>query len=215
MTPLSLGERIDDREGSYRTMQEGAQAALWTALPGIVQAFDATKGTVTVLPAIEGARQMPDGSMQKIRLPLLVDVPVVFQGGGGATLTFPIAQGDECLVIFASRCIDGWWQLGGAQPALDPRMHSLGDGFALVGVRSAARALPGLSTNSTQLRTDDGAMKLDFNSGTGRITATCEEFVVTGKIISQTEVEVGDIRLTQHRHIGVEAGGGTSGVPTA
>ena len=33
---------------------------------------------------------------------------MVFPGGGGFALTFPVAAGDECLVVFASRCIDDY-----------------------------------------------------------------------------------------------------------
>ena len=63
-------------------------------------------------------------------------MPVVFPGGGGFALTFPVAAGDECLVVFASRCIDAWWQSGGVGEPMEPRMHDLSDGFALIGVRS-------------------------------------------------------------------------------
>lgn len=214
MTRIPLGEHFDDREDSMRSMQEGHQAQMWTALPAIIQSFNAAAGTIVAQPVIQAERTSEDGRVSRINLPLLADVPVVFPGGGGATLTFPIAAGDECLIVFASRCIDGWFQLGGIQPALDPRMHSLSDGFAFVGVRSAARALPDLSTTSTQLRNDAGTMKIDFNASSGVIKATCTEFRVTGKIVSETEVEVGAIKLSSHRHTGVEPGSGTTGVPT-
>lgn len=212
---LSTVERSNDRGGALIALVEGAHAQLWTALPGIVQSFNAAEGTVVVQPAIQARQEAPDGTISAVSLPLLADVPVCFPGGGGATLTFPIAAGDECLVVFSARCIDGWWQLGGVRAPADTRMHSLSDGFAFVGVRSAARALPGLSTTSTQLRSDNGAMVLDFNTGTGVIKATCTEFRVTGKIVSETEVEVNAIKLTAHKHNGVDTGGGTSGGPVA
>ena len=95
--------------------------------------------TVTVQPSIRGRVEQPDGSTKSVALPLLVDVPAVFPSGGGFTLTFPIHQGDECLVVFADRCIDAWWQSGGIGEPLETRTHNLSDGFALVGPFSPAR----------------------------------------------------------------------------
>src|SRR5260363_73502 len=74
--------------------------------------------SVTVRPAIQGVVRRLDRETATVRteaveLPLLGDVPVFFPRGGGCTLTFPVQKGDECVVVFASRCIDGWWQSGG------------------------------------------------------------------------------------------------------
>lgn len=70
-------------------------------------------------------------------LPILPDVPVVFPGGGGFALTFPVAAGDECLVVFASRCIDAWWQSGGVGEPMEPR-----DARPLGRLRPCRRAQP-------------------------------------------------------------------------
>ena len=96
---------------------------------------------------------------------------VVFPGGGGFALTFPVAAGDECLVVFASRCIDAWWQSGGVGEPMEPRMHDLSDGFALVGVRSQPHRLsPAVHTGNTQLRADDGSAYVEITPG-GAVTA--------------------------------------------
>ena len=149
-------ERYNDQVEAVRAALDGRLSEVWTALPGIVESFDAEAETVSVQPAIRGRILQPDGSERLVSLPLLVDVPVVFQGGGGFTMTFPVKPGDECLVVFASRCIDAWWQSGGVGDPLETRQHDLSDGFAFVGPRSKARALIGVSTEDVQLRTDDG-----------------------------------------------------------
>ena len=64
-----------------------------------------------------GLLAKPEGGADLVPLPILPDVPVMFFGGGGMTITAPIKPGDECLVIFADRCIDGWWWLGGVHKA--------------------------------------------------------------------------------------------------
>lgn len=167
---------------------EGSQAKLWTALPGIVETFDAEAMTCTVQPSINANIRDEFGNLESINIPLLVDCPVVFPGGGGCTLTFPIKPGDECLVVFASRCIDAWWAYGcppdangkpQTQPQAEFRMHDLSDGFVLPGVRSQPRKF-NVSTTRAQLRTDDGAAFVELDPASklvnvntsGNITAT-------------------------------------------
>lgn len=149
-------ERFDDPVEGLRAAMDGRMAEVWTALPGIVQSFDPAAMTVVVQPSIKGVLTLANGTSRSVALPLLVDVPVVFPSGGGFTLTFPIAAGDECLAVLASRCIDAWWQSGGVQEPLEPRMHNLSDAFALVGPFSQPRTLPGVNTQDVQLRTNDG-----------------------------------------------------------
>ncbi len=132
-------------------------------MPGIIQSFNADPITATVQLAIKGIVHAPDGTARFVNMPLLVDVPVYFPRGGGCTLTFPVTKGDECLVVFAARCIDGWWQSGGVQAPIDPRIHDLSDGFAFVGFFSQATKIAGISTASTQLRSNDGATYIDLN----------------------------------------------------
>ena len=93
-------ERSSSLESTVRTALTGAQAGIWTALPGIVQSFDASAVTAVVQPAIKAMVTRPDGEKQAAKLPLLLDCPVVFPRGGGCTLTFPVKAGDECLVVF-------------------------------------------------------------------------------------------------------------------
>jgi phage baseplate assembly protein gpV len=150
-------ERIEDPVEGLRAALDGKQAEMWTALPGLVESFDPQAMTVAVQPAIQGMQENEAGKALAVNLPLLVDVPVVFPSGGGFTLTHPIKPGDACLVVFASRCIDGWWQSGGVAQGPDNRMHDLSDGFALVGPRARAKTLsPAVDTQRVQLRTDDG-----------------------------------------------------------
>lgn len=170
-------ERFADPEEALRTAMQGMRAGLWTALPGYFVSFntdDPGNVTAVIQPAIQGVIQQPNGTYQAVNLPLLLDVPVVFPSGGGCTLTFPLQAGDECLVVFSSRCIDGWWQNGKIpQLPMEPRLHDLSDGFAIPGPRSKARPLPNISTSAVQLRSDDGAtvISLDPNAQTVIVTA--------------------------------------------
>ncbi|WP_043614303.1 Gp138 family membrane-puncturing spike protein [Chromobacterium violaceum] len=166
---LDYKERIGDQQQAISLAIDSALAGVWTALPGVIQSFDPVAVTVVVQPAIQGVVRQPDGSAKAVNLPLLLDVPVVFPRGGGATLTFPILPRDECLVVFSSRCIDAWWQSGGVQIPMEMRMHDLSDGFALPGPFSQAQRIGGISTSSVQLRSNDGGTYIDLNPATEKV----------------------------------------------
>lgn len=228
-------ERVEDFLEALRAAMDGRLAEAWTALPGIVQDFHAQAMTVSVQPAIRGRLRDEHGRVRSADLPLLVDVPVVFPAGGGFTLTFPVKQGDECLVVFSSRCIDAWWQSGGVGEPLEPRMHDLSDGFALVGPRSQARVLdPAVDPEAVQLRSDDGRTSLTITPGgemrlaaPTRLVLAAPEIVVEGDIqhtgdvqqdgdfSTSGEVSAGPagVGLTTHVHPGVQPGSGSTGVP--
>ena len=176
MQPL---ERINDYEEALRTAMEGLMAGLWVASPGIVQSYNAAAQTVTVQPSLRVPVRQPDGTIKMTTLPLLVDVPCQFFGAGGFTVTAPVAEGDECLVVFANMCIDAWWQQGGVQPPMEARMHDLSDGFAILGFRSQPRVLSNVSTTSLQVRSDDGQTYFDLSSG--KIQLVANEIIVHGR----------------------------------
>jgi len=219
------------------------QAGLWTAVPVIVQSFNAGAMTCELQPTIQCRVRAPDGTLSMVNLPLLLDCPVIFPSGGGFSLTFPIAKGDEGLAIFASRCIDGWWQSGGVgQAPTEIRMHDLSDGFYLPGCRSKPRALSGISGTTTQLRSDDGTTFVEVAGG-GIVNVTAptainlntptvniqgvinvlnensatEPFIVAGNIQVQGDVVAGagtsNISLLNHHHTGVQTGSGNTGGP--
>jgi hypothetical protein len=129
-------ERADDPEAALKAALRGFQAGLWTAMPATLQSYDAAKLTCSAQPTIQAVLQAKDGTFSNLTMPLCVDCPVIFPSGGGFTLTFPLAAGDEGLLIFASRCIDQWHAQGGTQAQAERRMHDLSDGFFLPGPRS-------------------------------------------------------------------------------
>jgi phage baseplate assembly protein V len=159
---------------------DGLKSGLWTSMPGIVQSFSADAVTATVQIAIKGVVHTPDDKAQFVNMPLLVDVPVHFPRGGGCTLTFPVAKGDECLVVFAARCIDTWWQSGGVQAPAEHRIHDLSDGFAFVGFFSQATKITGISTTSAQLRSNDGQAYIEINPASHAVNV-----VTSGNISAQ------------------------------
>ena len=152
--------------------------------------------TAQVQPAVQSTFTGPDQSTKQVTLPLLPDVPVVMPRGGNYAATFPITAGDECLVIFSSRNIDGWWDQGGVQPQGDSRQHDLSDGFAVMGPWSQKTKLSNISTTTAQLRTSDGTIfvEIDGPNQAARLVASSVTVVVDEKN-NQVNVTAGTINL--------------------
>lgn len=156
---------LNDNEEGIRLALEGNQSGLWTAMPGIVQSVNLAKMTCQVQLAIQGRYEDQTGNINWINISPVQDVPICFPSAGGFTITLPIAAGDEVLVIFASRCIDAWWQSGGhANKPLEFRMHDLSDGFAIPGPRSVPNVFPSISSTDLQIRNQAGTTYLSIGA---------------------------------------------------
>ncbi len=211
--PVSLSAQLGNKEQADVRLAGSVMSALRVSMPGIVQSFDPDAVTVVVQPAIKGYEPDSNGINQSTTLPLLVDVPVVFPRGGGCTLTFPVKAGDECLVVFADRCIDFWWQSGGIQEPVDDRMHDLSDAFCIVGPQSQAKKIGDISTSAVELRSDDGETKLSLNPASGVINGTAPGgFNLNGlQILPDGRLQLVDGSIVdKHTHGGVEPGGSST-----
>ncbi|MDK9607118.1 Gp138 family membrane-puncturing spike protein [Lelliottia wanjuensis] len=124
---------------------------LKVSAPAIVKSFDGRQ-TVTVQVVTSG--QDSDGS--EMPIPLLVDVPVQFPRGGGFALTFPIKAGDEGLVVFSDRCIDGWFSSGSAGIPPDHRQHDLSDAMFIPGISSLKRVIGDFRNDAIVMRQLNG-----------------------------------------------------------
>lgn len=155
---------LNDRQEASRIMLEGWQVGMWTAIPGIIQSVEFANMTCVVQPALQAIVVDENGLQKAVDLPLLLDVPIVFPSGGGFLTTFPLAAGNEVLVVFSSRCIDAWWQSGGIQQAMEARMHDLSDGFAIPGPSSVPNVAGSIDTSRYQIRNKAGTVY--FSMGT-------------------------------------------------
>lgn len=153
---MDARERIEDLHTALLVALEGWQTGIWTALPCVVTKVNMPAMTCEAQPTIMVPVYNKASQAVNMEIPVLRDVPMVFPGGGGFSLTFPVQVGDECLVVFASRAIDAWWAYGGVLPQADTRMHDLSDGFAFVGVKSKPNVIPNISTSAVQLRNTQG-----------------------------------------------------------
>lgn len=232
-------ELAKDLGVAMRANNRALQSTVWTAMPGIIQSFDPAKRTCSVQVSILSKVLGPTGTTRDVKLPLLVDCPVLFPGGGGFVLTFPLRTGDECLVLFSARCIDSWWHSGGVQVQNELRMHDLSDGFVLPGPRSLPAVEPAISATDVELRNEAGTSRVAIlPNGNVRVeaqTVTVDAQVaqvfapniyltgavhITGTLDVTEEVTAADFitptlpSYNDHTHTGVRNGSDHSGPPT-
>lgn len=205
-------ERYNDPQEALLAAQDGRQAQIWTNMPGMITAVNLARMTCEVQPTIKAIQRSPTGVISYVNIPVLPDVLIVFPRGGGYSLTFPVAIGDECELWIQSRCVDAWFQSGGVQQPMDWRMHDLSDAFCMVGPTSLPHVVANISTTTVQLRSDNGneIVELDKTGGIVYIKATTKivldaplvqctgEITATGDVT--TNVGPGFVTLLNHVH---------------
>lgn len=170
---MQQSERVNDLMVALQAALGGMKSELWTAMPGIVEAYDVETQSATIQGAIKP--QILDaktGKWKPVTLPLFGKVPVAWPSGGDFMLTFPLKKGDEGVVVFAKNCIDAWWESGGVAEQLEVRSHDLSDAMFIPGLRSKPRkpaVLP--SADNVELRKTDGTVRIVMEStGGGKVT---------------------------------------------
>lgn len=184
---------------------------LHTAMPAIIMSYDPQTRTVKAQPAIQRIFKDGEGISGAINLPPCVDVPVVFQGGGGYEITFPIKEGDECLLIFAERCIDNWFETGEPSPPVDYRHHDLSDAFALVGIFSKPKLTQSVS-NGLALGNKNNIINITEESVMIK-KGTAELELTEDKLSCNVEIHCRNIitdRIDVNEHMHQINGGGTT-----
>lgn len=138
---------------------------------GTVQSFDKNKQTATAtlnykktIFQLNRATGLYNPVLRDY--PVLLDCPVIFLGGGDASLTCPVKKGDECLVIFNDRDLDNWFQGSSTSAVATSRAHSFSDAILLVGIRSLANVLEDFDEDRISMR-----------DGSARVSVTDDEKV--------------------------------------
>jgi len=201
-----------------------AQSNIYTALPAKVLSFNGH----TVSCQVMISRVNANG--QEITIPPLVDVPAQFPHAGGFCITVPIKAGDEGLVIFSSRCIDGWYASGSQSKPLDNRINDLSDGFFIVGCNSVPNKIPNFYNDGASMQTDDGSTYIRLTEGTIYIKGNIEHEGNTEQIGSYNQtsgnttssgiITAEDVKtnkgidLNTHTHTDVKSGNDKTGAPT-
>lgn len=173
---------------------------LHTAMPGIIQSFNSEEQTVTVQPAIKRIFKTLQNDIEILvpsDLPILINVPINYPRGGGYSLTFPISQGDECLLVFSERSIDNWHINGGVKRPLAKRFHSLSDATAIVGLSSIPNKIPNYNSSDAQLKKDNGECSLSLKSDNGIRLENSSGYV---ELLADGRFDINGIVFEEHVH---------------
>jgi hypothetical protein len=157
----------------FQNMKGDVFASLNAVKLGTIQSYDSVKQTASVQVAFD--RVLNSGS--SVPMPKLVDVPVIFQQGGGIGMRFPVEAGDECILLFNDANIDAWFASGGNSKPMTGRQHDVSDAVAFVGPNSLANAL------TLALADDEGG----FADATAKVAITGGKITlanVTGTLLS-------------------------------
>lgn len=196
MSDISTTELLDSHGDSV-------QMKIHTNLPARIISFNDDQ-TATV----ELMIQQIDYNGQPLDIPPLVDVPVKMFSYGEFSITSEPVEGDEGLVSFSERCIDGWWLSSRKSVPLDIRFHDLSDAFFDGGYKSKPNALLiipnclNIAGASNYVRLlSDGTIEIKGN------TTILGSLTVTGDVVGAGK------SLSTHTHGGVQTGSGSTGTP--
>jgi len=126
-----------------------------TALIGRVVAFDTDKCEVDVQPI--GRIKTNSGY---IDYPTLYRVPVFFMQGGGAAITYPVKNGDNCLLLFSEQTLEAWRNDTASTTDLK---HDLNNAIALVGMSRIPSRSVKEATERDAVIIDRNGMKIIVN----------------------------------------------------
>ena len=156
----------------FRQIKTDTMAAINCVQIGTIEAYDSLLNTAKV--SVNMQRQLIDGKI--INYPVLGDVPIMILSGGGSAITFPIAKGDFCIVLFNDRNIDNWWASGQIVPPDDARCHSISDAMAIVGIRniSSAKLNP-----MGSVCIDGGSKKVTIKNSTTDLLTLIQNLITT------------------------------------
>lgn len=189
--------------------------------PGTIKSTDGYTATIQIAQQKVTTIQ-PDGTETTDVFSPLVNVPIWTLGGGGVTATFPVNEGDSCILLFNDRELDNWYETGDILAPTTPRVHDLSDAIALVGLRPKPQQLSGISRTTAQLRSDDGTTYVELDPAgkivnvvaPGGLNATAD-VTITGNLnvegSSGVDTALIGCNLTQASGKVLKAGNGATG----
>lgn len=212
-------------------------------LPGRIVTYYPNTQTADIQISAERVFSNIDGKEQVGIRQELKGVMVQTPYGGGWSITFPIGEGDSCIVMFSQIGFDHWMyedkDTGGSianQPVPHlKRQFSEDDGVAMVGFNTLPRAIQGYHPLHSQWRNEDVTQLISLNqdgsitvSSQVDVTINAPEITLNGgsvvNINTPTTNISGDLNVggslvttntgvTMNGHVHDGDSGGTTGVP--
>lgn len=129
-----------------------------TCIPGVITAYNTEDGSVNCRPTIKKF-----AGLETFDIVEFERVPVVYSSGGGYSLTFPLTEGDPCLILFSQVDLDNWSTFLEDMAPNSPRQFDLSDSICLPGLYSPARSLNNTTNEYVQLNNSDDSVRIRLN----------------------------------------------------
>ena len=200
-----MQSRLQTSNEAKNTIKEWIRKSgenIHVSMIGKIESYNPQTNRASITPV--GTMTCPD--WQEIPYPTIHNVPIQYPCGnsGKSGVTFPIKQGDTCIIIFADHQIEAF--LSG-EKSDDMRNHSMNDAYAIPTLFSDS--VPTLKSNP-----NDVCM---FNNGS---LVVLKSSSMTINLADGTSVSIGGgdlvvngISVVHHVHSGVTPGGGNTGEP--
>lgn len=180
----SIRNVLGDDSQLYENIIKKVNFNLRCCIPGVIQQYDPKTNTASIQPAIREEIVNEDNTVSYLNLPMLINVPVLIPGGSSCGITFPLSNGDECLVLFSDLSIDNFWLKGNVQNPIEVRRHDLSDGLAIPSPISKAKVKKIndeliITYGNSKIKMEKG--EITFSSDSGQITLSQMVYLLTHK----------------------------------
>jgi hypothetical protein len=200
-----------------KAIMEQRLGDLHVALPGTVVKFDSVNQTADVKPLLSRAVVFDDGDETQEIYPVIPSVPVVFPRGGGYFMSFPLAPGDNVLLVFIERSIDSYFYSAGQADInpIDLRKHDLSDAVAFPCFYPIPKALKEELSSGAVFGKEHGAQVRATGEAIEVVTAGAS--AATDFVAMSTKVltELGKIKTAYDTHTHLYNPGPSAAVATA
>jgi hypothetical protein len=146
-----------------REVIESRLADVHTSIPGRIVKYDAATQTADVEIVIQRAEQSESGTIVHETFPVIPNVPVGWQSGGGYSFQFPLAVGDGVWLLFSEAAIANWRETGDVSPPGDLDRFDISYPIALPCARPRSKALV-TATTAYMVVPSGGSLRVTVDS---------------------------------------------------
>ena len=171
----SSENRWDNWPQVIRFVCEQILKKVHTAVPGIVDAYNPATRRAIVQPATDIT--LTDNATRSRAI--LLDIPVLWPGGGGWFVHAPLRRGDAVLIVTSERDISAFKQTNQQGPLPTTRVMSEADGVAIPMFTPPDGDAPAVLDGIT-LQSGDGSTRITLQDGAVEIVADTITLRYTG-----------------------------------
>jgi len=213
MSNISKDKKIDELSQLFSQFGDELTNKLYTAIPAVIQSFDAEKRRCTIL--LGTKRELSDGTIRDIQQ--LLNVPVIFPASQEFTIFMPLKKGDAVMAIFSHRGIENFKLNFEIAQASNNSVMSIDSAVVIAGF--GAISITPADSSSASMQTSDGTNAIILNKDqiqlkVGSATATLTSSLFSSSVpISAPDFTANGVSLKTHVHGGVTTGSDPTGVP--